>query len=92
MDWDMPMTPTYTMEPLTVASYRKTLQSPAAVGRAILIGSIAKPEMSDIIKLYPEHFGKLIAFADRRGIPHNELIAWITDYICWSESEDFIDR
>lgn len=93
MDWDLPMTNDYFLsEPLTVPDYRRTLQSPSHVYRALQIGSIAKPKIEDIFKLYPEHFGRLLVFADKMNIPHSQLLEWITDYIVWAESEDFIER
>ena len=93
MDWDIPMTGNeFSSEPLTVEGYRRTLQTPGAVYRAMQIGSIAKPAIADILKLYPEHFEKLLRFADRQGIPHEELLDWVSDYISWSEAEDFIER
>jgi hypothetical protein len=92
MDWDKAMISDYSNEPLTAESYRQSLQSPGVVYKAMQAGSIAKPSITDIIKLYPDHFGKLCSFADRHGIPHKELLDWITDYISWSEAEDFIER
>ena len=94
MDWDRVMSGTeeYSCEPLTVEGYKRTLQNPGTVYRAMQLGSIAKLDIVDVIKLYPEHFSKLTRFADRQGIPLEELFDWITDYISWSESEDFIDR
>ncbi len=94
MDWDMVMSGTeeYASEPLTVEGYRRTLQSPGIVYRAMQMGSIARPDIVDIMKLYPEHFGKLVRFAERQGIALEELMDWITDYISWSEAEDFVDR
>lgn len=93
MDWDMPMTGLeFSSEPLTVETYRRTLQSPGAVYRALQMGSIAKPTIEHIFHLYPEHFGKLLRFAERQGIQEHELMDWITDYITWSEAEDFIER
>lgn len=93
MDWDMPMTGNeFSCEPLTAESYRRSLQTPGAVYRAIQIGSIARPSIEEIFKLYPEHFDKLLGFARRQGIAQAELLDWITDYITWSEAEDFIER
>lgn len=94
MDWDIVMSGTeeYSCEPLTVEGYRLTLQNPGTVYRAMQMGSIAKPDIVSIIKLYPEHFGKLTRFAERQGIPLEELMDWITDYISWSEAEDFVER
>jgi hypothetical protein len=93
MDWDMPMSgQELSSEPLTVAGYKRTLQSPSTVYCAMQIGSIAKPKIEDIFKLDPEHFGRLLIFADKMSIPHSQLLEWTTDYIVWSESEDFIER
>lgn len=93
MDWDFPMTGSeFSYEPITADSYRLSLQTPGAVYRAIQIGSIAKPEIEDIFKLYPNHFDKLLRFADRQGIARAELLDWLTDYVIWSEAEDFIER
>jgi len=94
MDWDMVMSGTeeYSCETLTADGYKRTLQNPETVYRAMQLGSIAKPGIVDIIKLYPEHFGKLTRFAERQSIPLEELFDWVSDYITWSESEDFIDR
>jgi len=92
MDWDMPVSGEYSSEPLTVEGYRLTLQNPSTVTTLMQMGSIAKPDIADIIKLYPEHFSKLTRFALRQGIPLDKLLDWISDYIGWSESEDFIRK
>ena len=94
MDWDMIMNGTedFSCEPLTVEGYKRTLQNPGTVYRAMQIGSIAKPDIVDIIKLYPEHFKRLAQFATRQGIPLEELFDWVTDYISWAEAEDLGER
>lgn len=95
MDWDMPMTMAekgYSYEPLTAESYIRSLQTPGAVYRALQMGSIAKPRIEDVFKLYPQHFSRLLSFADKMGIEHSDLLNWLTDYVVWAESEDFIER
>ncbi len=94
MDWDRVMggEEEFSCEPLTAESYRRTLQNPETVYRAMQSGSIAKPDIVDIIKLYPEHFGRLVRFATRQGISLEELFDWVTDYISWAEAEDLGER
>jgi hypothetical protein len=94
MDWDMVMSgkEDLSFKPLTVEGYKRTLQNPETVYREMQTGSIAKPDIVDIIKLYPEHFKRLVHFAARQGIPLEELFNWVTDYISWAEAEDLGER
>lgn len=60
--------------------------------QSLLDGTIQKPSIEQILVVYETEFRRLLRITDKLGVRRNEVIDWITDYIVWSEAEDFIDR
>lgn len=84
MDWDNPIF--FSKESPSVKLDEES------VTEMLISGKLPKPSIEQMLKIYSDHFSRLLRVSDKLGVPRNDVVDWLTEYIVWSEAEDFIER